>query len=60
KYGVDVQMDDGTKALTGTILAMTTLVVTDGSGMPVGSALGLTLLAGACALAGAVGIRRRK
>ncbi len=60
KYAVEVSMDDGSKAITGTILASTTLVVTDASGVPVGGALGLTLLAGACALAGAFGIRRRK
>jgi len=62
KYACDVEMDDGTKAPTGnTIMASTTLVVADTpTGVPVGGALGLTLLAGACALAGAVGIRRRK
>ena len=60
KYAVDVAMDDGTKAVNGTIMAQATLVVTDLAGVPVGGALGLTLLAGACALAGAVGIRRRK
>ena len=60
KYACDVEMDDGTKAVTGTIMASATLVVADVPGVPVGGALGLTLLAGACALAGAVGIRRRK
>jgi hypothetical protein len=60
RYAVEVSMDDGSKAVTGTILASTTLVVSDTSGVPVGGALGLTLLAGACALAGAFGIRRRK
>lgn len=60
RYAVEVSMDDGSKAIAGDILATTTLVVTDASGVPVGGALGLTLLAGACALAGAVGIRRRK
>jgi hypothetical protein len=61
KYACDVEMDDGTKAVTGTIMASTALVVSDSPmNVPVGGALGLTLLAGACALAGAVGIRRRK
>lgn len=59
-YAVDVAMDDGTKAVLGDIRAKATLTVTDAAGVPVGGALGLTLLAGACALAGAVGIRRRK
>jgi hypothetical protein len=58
KYAVSVEIDQA-KAVTGTIMASTTLVVSDIS-TPVGGALGLTLLAGACALAGAVGIRRRK
>ena len=59
KYGVGVDIDTG-KAVEGAIIASTTLVVTEDPGMPVGSAVGLTLLAGACALAGAIGIRRRK
>jgi|LSQX01.1.fsa_nt_gb hypothetical protein len=58
RYTAFVTVDDGAKAID-VYDGYYDLVVSE-FGMPVGSALGLSIFAGACALAGAMGIRRRK
>ncbi|HOD96606.1 MAG TPA: immunoglobulin domain-containing protein [Candidatus Hydrogenedentes bacterium] len=57
---VTVEYEDGNKALVvDTFEGSFTVTVLEYT-VPVGSALGLSIFAGACALAGAMGIRRRK
>ena len=58
KYAVEVEMSSD-KDGSGVILASTEIVVAEQPELPAGSATGLALLAGVCALAGALGIRRR-
>lgn len=61
KVGVGVMVEEkDAKALVPQEVTASILVNVGDSALPLGGALGLTLLASACALAGAVGIRRRK
>lgn len=57
-YSVTVTFDDGEKAITD--LTKTFVLDVGYYPVPVAGMLGLSLLAGACAVAGAAGIRRRK
>lgn len=57
-YSVTITYDDGSKMLTEAILPFNLNVGV--FPVPVAGLFGLSLLAGACAVAGAVGIRRRK
>ena len=58
--GVMVEEGKGAKALVADEVTASIAVNVSDSALPLGGALGLSLLASACALAGAVGIRRRK
>jgi len=61
KVAVGVMVEEkGAKALVADEVTASIAVNVSDSALPLGGALGLTLLASACALAGAVGIRRRK
>lgn len=60
KVAVGVMVEDGGKALVADEVTASITVNVSDSALPLSGALGLTLLASACALAGAVGIRRRK
>lgn len=58
-YRVDVNVDDGAGKAVQLYSASYTLTVSEFS-VPVGGAFGLVMLAGACAMAGVAGLRRRK
>lgn len=61
RIGVGVMVEETpAKALVAREISAQILVNVSDSALPVGSALGLTILASACALAGISGIRRRK